>query len=145
MRIRRKDKLKDLKEKVRKIVQQRNLCSCMNATKWKELRNAMMDEMPFPPPFIIKYLDTECIEEADFQNDVWHWGDWYYAYAVEGSSFDASFAVEWIKVRPRYLKSRGALIEPEIISAEDIFVVLLKKYGIPYEENDGVYCIYGYR
>lgn len=75
---------RDLKEKVRKIVQQRNLCSYMNATKWKELRNAMMDEMPFPPPFIIKYLDTECIEEADFQNDVWHWGDWYYAWSACG-------------------------------------------------------------
>lgn len=137
--------MKDMKEKVRKIVQQRNLCSYMNATKWNELRSAMLNEMPFQPPFIIKYLDTECVEEADFQSDVYYLGDWYYAFAIEGAYFDASFAVEWVKVRPRYLRRCGALIEPEMISAEDIFVALLKKYSIPFEENDGVYCIYGYR
>ena len=126
--------MKDMKEKVRKIIQQRNLSSYMNATKWNELRSAMLNEMPFQPPFIIKYLDTECVEEADFQSDVYYLGDWYYAFAIEG-----------VKVRPRYLRRCGALIEPEMISAEDIFVALLKKYSIPFEENDGVYCIYGYR
>lgn len=34
-----------------RIVQQRQLCNCMNNTKWNELRNAMRFEMPFPPPF----------------------------------------------------------------------------------------------
>lgn len=34
-----------------RIVQQRQLCSYMNKTKWNELCNAMRFEMPFPPPF----------------------------------------------------------------------------------------------
>ena len=35
----------DLKERVRKIVQQRNLCSYMNDIKWNELRTAMMNDI----------------------------------------------------------------------------------------------------
>ena len=42
-----------------RIVQQRQLCSCMNNTKWNELRNAMRFEMPFPPPFTMKTLFEE--------------------------------------------------------------------------------------
>lgn len=127
----------NLKERVRKIVQQRNLCSYMNDTKWNELRNAMMNEMPFPPPFILKFLDV------NYSGD---WScDWYYGFAIEGHYFNGAFAVEWIKIRPRYLKYRGQLIEPEVIDAEDKFIEILKRYSIPYEVSDGVYCIYGYR
>lgn len=136
----------NLKERVRKIVQQRNLCSYMNDTKWRELRNAMMNEMPFPPPYIIKFLFEDKAEgEEYFSQDVNYFCDWYYCFALEGHYFNGAFAVEWIKVRPRYLKYRGQLIKPEIIEAEDKFVEILRKYSIPYEESNGVYCIYGYR
>ena len=30
-------------------------------------------------------------------------------------------------------------------SSENEFIAILKKYNIPFEEKDGVYCIYGYR
>lgn len=136
----------DLKERVRKIIQQRNLCSYMNDTKWNELRTAMMNDMPFPPPYILKFLfEDEAVGEKYFHEDVNYLGDWYYGFALEGHYFNGAFAVEWIKVRPRYLKHRGRLIEPEVIDATDKFVEILKQYSIPYEESDGVYCIYGYR
>lgn len=136
----------DLKERARKIIQQRNLCSYMNDTKWNELRTAMMNDMPFPPPFIIKFLfEDEAVGEKDFYGDVNYFGDWYEAFAIEGHCFNGAFAVEWIKVRPRYLKHRGQLVMPEVINAEEKFVEILKRYSIPYEEGDGVYCIYGYR
>ena len=136
----------NLKERVRKIVSQRELCSYMNDTKWNELRSAMLNEMPFPPPFIVKFLfDSECIKETEFQKDVYYLGDWYYGLSLDGCCFNASFAIEWIKIRPRYLKRHGALIGPEIISAESDFVRILNKYNIPFVKNDGVYCIYGYR
>lgn len=136
----------DLKERVRKIVQQRNLCSCMNDTKWNELRTAMIRDMPFPPPYILKFLfEDEAVDEKYFHSDVNYWGDWDYGFAIEGHYFNGAFAVEWIKVRPRYLKHRGRIIEPEVIDATDKFVEILRQYSIPYEESDGVYCIYGYR
>ena len=136
----------DLKEKVREIVTQRNLCSYMNNTKWNELRTAMMNDMPFPPPYIIKFLfEDEAIGEKHFSEDVYYLGDWYSIFAIEGHYFNGAFAVEWIKVRPRYLKHRGHLIKPEVIDAEDKFVEILRQHSIPYKENDGIYCIYGYR
>ena len=136
----------DLKRKAKNIIQERNLCSYMNDTKWNELRNAMINEMPFPPPFTVKYLfETEFDEEDDLQKDVYYLGDWEYGLSDDGKNFECTFLVEWIKIRPRYLKRRGALIESEIIDAEKIFVELLEKYNIPYEKSKGVFCIYGYR
>ncbi len=137
----------DLKEQVRKIVERKNLCSYMNDTKWNELRMAMINDMPFLPPYILKFVfDDEPIENASFYNNEKCMTDWHYVFAIDGQYFNGSFAVEWIKIRPRLLKHRGKLVEPEVIDAEDIFVEILKKYSIPYEcEGDGVYCIYGYR
>ena len=136
----------DLKEKVKKIIEQRKLCSYMNDTKWNELRNAMMNEMPFQTPYIVKFLfDEKCYEESEFRNDLFHTADWYYSLSIEGQLFNASFAIEWIKVRPGYLKKTGKLTEPQVISAETEFVAILKKYNIPFEEDNGIYCIYGYR
>ena len=130
-----------LKEKVKKIVQQRNLCSYMNDTKWSELRHAMLYEMPFPPPYILKFLfEEEAVGEKYFHQDVNYLGGW-----EDGFLMHNAFAVEWIKIRPRYLKFRGQLLEPEVIQAESELIKILKKYSIPYEENEGVYCIYGYR
>ncbi len=137
----------DLKERVRKIVENRNLCSYMNDTKWNELRMDMMNEMPFQPSYILKFVfDDEPIENASFYNNEKCMTDWYSVFAMDGQYFNGSFAVEWIKIRPRCLKHRGQLVEPEVVDAEDIFVEILKKYSISYEcEEDGVYCIYGYR
>lgn len=133
----------DLKEKVRRIVSERGLCSCMNDTKWNELRNAMMTEMPFQPPYTVKFLFDTVTD--DFTEDVYHTMDWHYAYAIEGEAFNGAFAIEWVKIRPRYLKARGRLTGPEVISAETELEDILKKYSIPYEAEDGVYCIYGYK
>jgi len=137
----------DLKEQVRKVVERRNLCSYMNDTKWNELRTAMMNDMPFLPPYIIKFVfDDDPIGNVSFYNNENSMTDWYSVFAMDGQCFNGSFAVEWIKIRPIYLKHRGKLVEPEVIDAEDTFVEILKKYSIPYEcEADGVYCIYGYR
>ncbi len=134
-----------LKKKALSVVEKRNLCSCMNDTKWKELRNAMWNEMPFPPPFILKTIFEEgCPQESFFQTDVTYLGDWDESFLYD-NYLEMWFVIEWIKVRPRYLKKRGRLIKPELIDATGLFVDILTKYHIPYEEKNGVYCIYGYR
>lgn len=134
-----------LKAKALKIVKQRNLCSYMNDTKWNEFRYAMLNQMPFPPSYIIKTLfENECKEERNFQNDVYYIGDWYEGFTY-GEYFNGGFAIEWIKVRPRLLKHRGQLVEPQLIDASKEFEEILKTYNIFYEKKNDVYCIYGYK
>lgn len=66
----------------------------------------------------------------------------------DGEHFPAKdnyYKIQWIKVRPRYLKHRGRLVKPETIDGSGDFEKILKKCGIPYELDEGTYCIYGYR
>ena len=67
----------DLARKVRKLAEQRQLCSYMNDTKWNELRDAMLNEMPFQPAFTVKFIfDRNEPDLSGIISDVS--GDWYY-------------------------------------------------------------------
>lgn len=130
---------KSLHEKAAAIIQKRQLCSLMNNTKWSELVSAVIREMPFPPAFAVKYLTSG--DEPDAPGCAYY-GDW------TGENFppaEAYVNIEWIKVQPRYQKHRGMLVSPETIDASVEFEAILKRYHIPYEEENGVYCIYGYK
>ena len=39
----------------------------------------------------------------------------------------------------------GRLIESKVIDETDEFLKILKKFNIPFEEQNGTYIIYGYR
>ena len=135
----------NLKKQAFNIVKQRDLCSYMNDTKWNELRQAMYNDVPFPPPYIIKYLfDSECREEDSIQKDSYFCGDWHEGFTYD-KYFNGGFAIEWIKIRPRLLKHRGQLIVPELIDESAEFEAVMKKYSIPYEKQNEIYCIYGYK
>lgn len=102
----------------------------------------MLNEMPFPLPYIVKWVYKDC-EEKDFDEDVYYWGAW-----KEALSFNDrvhGIAIEWMKICQRYLKHRGKLIPPELVDASTEFEGILDKYHIPFEEHNGTYCIYGYR
>ena len=136
-------KISLVKKKVSHIICERNLCSYMNNTKWSELIIAIRNEMPFPPPFSIKYVTQNIdIQDELEKGDVYYLGDW------EGEEFPAQeyyFNIEWIKIRPCYLKSKGKFVEPEKIDGTNKFEEILHKYSIKYELKEGLYCIYGYR
>lgn len=134
------------KEKVLKIVVEKNMYSIMNNTKWRELKQGI-SELPFQPPFVIKAVDEDETLYHQFNKDVWYHGDWglYLDGYLGGDMFATPFyAVEWIKVRPRYLKRQGRLIADKIIDETEGFRFILKKYNIPYEEENGCFLIYGY-
>lgn len=135
------------KKKINTIIMQKGLCSMMNNTKWKELKNGV-NELPFLPPFIIKSIDEEETSYHQFDKDVYYTGDWglYLDNYLGGDIYATPFyAVEWIKIRPRLLKHRGGLVTPEIIDETDEFLSVLKKSNIPFEDQNGTYIIYGYR
>ncbi|KGR74962.1 hypothetical protein CD33_14625 [Ureibacillus sinduriensis BLB-1 = JCM 15800] len=120
-----------------KVITERNLVSIMNDTKWRELQDAVINNLLFPPPYQIKYLLENQLHPEEFEADVSYWGDW-----KEG--IVPFYSVEWIRVRPRYLKYRGRLVSPEVVDITDDFVKLLMELSIPYRLRSDTYYIYGY-
>ena len=47
----------------------------MNNTKWTELISSIIQEMPFPPAFVIKYLTSETKPSIDMMA-CHYYGDW---------------------------------------------------------------------
>lgn len=134
-----------MKKRAFEIVKKKNLCSYMNDTKWSELRNAMMNELPFPPFYVFKTLfEDECPDEIYIYSDSSLCGDWGESFAF-GGYYNGGFAFEWLKIRPRVLKHRGMLIEPEVLDEGPELEEILRKYAIPFEKSGEVYCIYGYK
>ena len=129
--------LEKLKSKVNIIISQKQMYSVMNDTKWRELQQAI-NELLFPPPYELKYVTDE-EDPLEFNEDVTYIGDW------SDEPLTPFFRIEWIKVRPRYRKYRGRLIQEELVDETEEFIYLLKKYYIPYEEKQGTFIIYGYR
>lgn len=131
---------KSLQEKVNNIVRQRDLCSLMNNTKWSELVSAIIANMPFPPMYDIKYLTYE--HNPKNLQPCFSWGDW------SSESFPTKeyyINIEWLKIQSRYLKHRGRLIEPELIDESLQLESILVQLDIPYELENGIYCIRGYK
>mgnify|MGYP001486943738 CR=1 FL=1 len=129
--------MNECKIKIMKSVEARQLSSIMNNTKWFELLDGIK-KLSFSPPYIYKgVLDNDTPDLKDM--DVSYLGNY------EDEIIKPFFAIEWIAVRPRYLKYRGRLISGEIIDETDAFIDILNTYNIPYELINGFYVIYGYK
>ncbi|GKX31341.1 hypothetical protein SH1V18_38210 [Vallitalea longa] len=131
------DQNRKYKEKVIKEINRRQMISYMNNTKWTELRKGI-GELLFPPPFEMKYVLEES-QDSRFNSDVCYWGDW------SEETMRPYYAIEWVKVRPRYIKKIGKYVEDQIIDETKDFIALLHKFNIFYHEQDGAFLIYGYR
>lgn len=130
------------KGKIRKIVAKKGLSPVMNDTKWLKLQNAIK-QLPFPPPYIEKLIiDDKTYEEVKI-SDAPHWvGNWDPFYKEGMHLF---FTIEYIKVRPCYAEFQGSLVNPKIFDETDEFKQLLKEMHIPYEEEEGIFTIFGYK
>jgi len=131
---------KSRRKQILEAVSEKNMFSIMNNTKWNELRNAVKD-LPFPPPYILKGVLEDELDDYKFDQDVWYLGDW----SDEAFLWGKLYEVEWIKVRPRYIKYKGQLVPDELIDETQQFVEILERYNIPYETVNGMYVIYGYK
>lgn len=129
--------MESFKKKVQAIVTEKQLCSIMNNTKWEKLQSGVLKQLPFTPPYQVKYILQEKPEPVTFDNDVWYLGDW-----IEG--LFPFYSIEWIKVRPRYVKNKGRLVDGEVIDITEQFRELLHNLHIPYKEENNVFFIYGY-
>lgn len=126
------------KQSVNIEIAKRDLVSIMNDTKWIELQGAIQRELPFSPPYQLKaVLNTQPYPEH-FETDVYYLGDW-------GDECVLPFyGIEWLRVRPRFLRHRGRHIAPEVQSVEPEFLAILRRYHIPYRHDGDTIWIYGY-
>ena len=141
-------RLKSITELVAKIVQERQLTSCMNNTKWDKFRHAMLEEMPFRPPYEIKTLFDE--DDTFIQDFVQE--DTRYCGAYDEEEFVGFHykVIEYLIVKTRYCDVAGGRLVAYKTwhDATKEFVGLMEKYHIPYvpyEKTDDTFIIYGYR
>ena len=135
---------KTLQQSVNEILQRRGLTSYMNNTKWREFQNAMIEEMPFSPPYVYKSLFEDgkgrCFDFSEYETSL---GD----YSAESFACNHYSIIEWVKVRPGYYSVEGGRLCPKFTyhDARSEFESIMKKYSISFEMIDGVYIIYGYK
>ncbi|MGN1412149.1 MAG: DUF6678 family protein [Oscillospiraceae bacterium] len=136
------------RKKLLKYLEENNLTSYMNDTKWNKFVNAMNDEMPFQPPYDIKYLEQpseDYLINAIKNQTIYH-EDYY-----DDETFTPYYYkfIEWVKIYPRYWeKVGGQLIYKKILhDCEKELIQVLEKYHIPfeYDNKNGIYTIYGYK
>lgn len=137
-------------EQIQEVIIHRNLTSYMNNTKWKKFRNAMLKEMSFQPPYDYKtlYDESEYSAEGYMQYLMKNEGPHSFSsFDVESFNFVDYKSLELVKVRPRFFSLEGGILVKKQIwhDSEKEFVEILKKYNIPYELENGVYTIYGYK
>lgn len=133
-------------EKLLKYINEHQLVSYMNNTKWNEFRNAMINEMPFQPPYIYKTLFED--EDGDYFSALDGDCEGCDSYDEESFNFLIYCDIEWVKVKPRYYEKIGGQLAYRKVfhDAEKEFLEILHKYNIPYEKTgDCLYTIYGYK
>ena len=127
------------KEKIKQVIEERNLTSFMNNTKWKELIDSIMENMRDIP---IQYKTFFDEEEPSI----------YWTIDTDEHFFHMNMRiVEWFKIRSKFEKvlGQGRLIEPKtcVTDKKSEIERMLNRFSIPYEYDDIEKCfiIFGYR
>lgn len=129
---------KTLSDRIQDVIQQRQLTSYMNKTKWRELIN----DIKAIPYLSIKYKTLF----DEFEPEL-YWtviGDEYLCHMNTA-------VIEWFKIEDEIKKysRRGLLLEPEVTEekVKDKIQSFFEKYSIyfEYERNSGVFTVFGYR
>lgn len=124
------------KAEVRAETERRGLAGFMNDARWRALIEAVHADLPFPPGFQLKPVTGEADPEPD-ATALAYWGAW--------DELQPFFAVEWLRVVPRYRKHRGRLAADEIVDCTDAFRALLRRLRIPFREDGArTFWIFGY-
>ncbi len=127
------------KEKIKQVIEKRNLTSFMNNTKWKELIDSIMENMRDIPIQYKTFFDEETPSV-------------YWTIDADEHFFHMNMSsVEWFKIRSKFEKvlGQGRLIEPKICVTDKKSEIesMLNRFSIPYEYDDVKKCftIFGYR
>lgn len=128
--------------KVAQIIEKRNLYQVMDDTNWRALQMAMLTEMPFPPPYILKKIDERLFElRNNYQDNIHHYGDWSEKALCRGEYH----WIESIEIIPIFQRQIDNDVVMQMVDATEILVNILKKNQIPFEKEENRICIYGYK
>lgn len=129
---------KTLSDKIRDVIEQRQLTSCMNNTKWRE----MLDDIIEIPNLTIRYKSL--LDEAESESS-WKIAD------DESLRYMNLSEIEWFKIDgvTRQYFRKGLLLNPDISEEKikDKIEGILQKHSIyyEYEEDTGVFTAFGYK
>ncbi|TCI39384.1 hypothetical protein EVJ29_01740 [Exiguobacterium sp. SH4S7] len=127
------DRQKELQE-----IEERQLTSVMNKTKWGELRRAVANTFLFEPPYQIKYVLEDTPDPEFLSKTAYESGDWDDGFPYPTSS------IEWIRLRPKVLVYKGAIVEPDVCDMTDELISILTKERIPFIQDNEMIQIFGY-
>lgn len=129
------DRRKELHE-----IERRQLTSVMNETRWKRLNRALSEALCYAPPYQIKYLGEDTLFPSESLSEYeLLWGEW------EDIWMESSLqSIEWIRLRPKVLIYKGAIVEPDVFDMTDELISTLKKERIPFIQDNKTIQIFGY-
>lgn len=112
------DRRKELHE-----IERRQLTSVMNETRWKRLNRALSEALCYAPPYQIKYLGEDTLFPSESLSEYeLLWGEWEYIWMESSLQ-----SIEWIRLRPKVLIYKGAIVEPDVFDMTDELISTLKK------------------
>ena len=106
-------------------INENQLSSVMNKTKWKELANSMTSNNNFEPQVLLKYLlDKNPMPGFSFLD--WEW--------VKN---DDVSSIEWMEIDPIKKEHRGSLVDDKKTNYSSFVEQELKKHNIPFSVENG--------
>ena len=131
---------KTLREQTFQIIQERNLTSYMNNTKWEKLLEIVNQKLPFKPEQVYKTLFDEDIQPLSSIPT----SPGCYCEECFPHRF---YLIEWVRLTPKYAVNHGGyLVEKlEIHDETQELIEELKKTHIPFQTENQDIVIYGYR
>jgi len=129
------DRRKELHE-----IERRQLTSVMNETRWKRLNRALSEALCYALPYQIKYLGEDTLFPSESLSEYeLLWGEW------EDIWIESSLqSIEWIRLRPKVLVYKGAIVEPDVCDMTDEIIFILTKERIPFIQDNKTIQIFGY-
>lgn len=117
-------------ERYRKIINERQLVSAMNKTKWRELCNDFEELHSLSISVRYKLISSDNI--LGF-SAVW-WNEIY----------EVSSAIEWLDFNPIVSEYRGRLVAPQETDRSCEILTILNRHGIKYAMQGSYFRVWGY-
>lgn len=119
-----------MNEKLLRIVNERQLVSMMNKTKWRELCQEL--GAGHISTIHVRYKLITSIEILGFSAVCWD------------ELFEESSGIEWLDFDPIVKEYRGRLVPDKDIDRSDELLAAFNKHGIKYSVQESYFRVWGY-